>query len=122
VKLTKNKLQELMWEVIDEEKKECPDDKGFEHKGFGFYAKKGEKGEAQYVRADNCKYYKKGGPEHREYIKSMRGKKEKGGGSTLDKVKQGIKQTKDVIKKGKEDKGTLGKSVKNWFKNLKFLK
>ena len=40
----------------------------------------------------------------------------------LDKVKQGIKQTKDVIKKGKEDKGTLGKSVKNWFKNLKFLK
>ena len=96
-----------MWEVIDEEKKECPDDKGFEHKGFGFFAKKGEKGDAQYVRGDDCKYYKKGGPKHREYIKSIRGKK--GSDNTLDKVKKGIKQTKDVIKKVKKIKEHLEK-------------
>ena len=92
-KLTKNKLEELMWEVIHEDK-ECPDDSKYVHTGFGNYKPKSSDGSAKkdyptYVRADNCEYMIAGGKRWMQYTKQVKDKDKK------PKKKGIIKKTKD---------------------------
>tara|TARA_Y100000356_G_scaffold29441_1_gene21358 strand:- start:498 stop:851 length:354 start_codon:yes stop_codon:yes gene_type:complete len=116
-----------MWEVIDEDKKECPDDKNFDHKGYGWYAKKGES-DGKWVRGDDCKYYVFGSQGYQDYTKSQREKNknkpqpDSSKQGFFSKVKSGIKQGREFAKKDKEEKKKkIKKGIKNWFNNLSFL-
>ena len=120
-----NLLKSMIWEVIHEERKQCPTDTDYEHKGYGFYQKKGASGSAKYVRGDDCKYYSYGSPGHQKYITKMRDKrkeKEANKGSVFSKIKQGVKQGRKFAQQDKKERSKkIKKSIKKWFNNLSFL-
>lgn len=95
MKLTKTKLHEIVWEVINEAL-ECPDDDKFEHTGFGHYKTKGD--DRTYVRSDDCDYFVYGSKEHSDYISD--------------------KARKFNIDQKKEKEGGVVKKTKKWFKDL----